>query len=179
MLFNLLLSLSPINWCQSLAKRAMLSLFFLAGMVSCASSPKARAVQVAMAADAMADTSSILWDRAIDNKIEGCRAKNLETEAERRKCMGFFGEENRERFEALLKGLIAAQTAIYVAATCEDNPLKLDKGSLERLGESTDGLTEELRPMCVDKADWQSLLQNMQMAWVAIKPFIVKARGAQ
>ena len=133
-------------------------------LAGCAST-KATTVKLAVASDAMADGAADVWTNYVGAQVSLCRGRDLPTEQARIECMGFAGPDNRAKFEAVLKLLIATQTAIYIAVNCEDNPLKLDAS---------------VRGQCVNSYDWGMLREALLDAWTALRPFILEAKkGAQ
>lgn len=118
---------------------------------ACATTPQGRATQLVVISDGVADEVSTQWDEQGHDRIVKCREEGHETPEARVECMGVF-HAFKDTLEALLEGLIVAQTAVKLAVKCD---------SLES---------------CKDEPDWKALEAKLLEAIAAIRPILQEIR---
>ncbi len=137
-------------------KRALLSALLLSSIhLSGCAGAKSIATGLVAASDLAADKLANDWDAALDERIDECRAKNLETPEERKDCLGKLNPEETDKAIAAVKVLIAAQGAVKVAAECEE------------------------LSSCAKETDWATLAAQVKEAWEAIRPYVQAMKEQQ
>jgi hypothetical protein len=137
--------------------RSLLGAALALSLTACAASPREVALKVVTASDAVADELGATWELQVEKKIDECREQNLPTPEEREACLGIFAKT--EEAMAAVTALVAAQTAVVIAAQCEVDPKLIAK---------------EFKSKCVEgkEADWDALRDSVVSAWDALAPFV-------
>lgn len=121
--------------------------------IGCANASKDTAIEIAIASDHVSDTLADNWKDATSDRISDCKELQLHSEAKREECLGPFSPSETDRLIAAIKVLVAAQTAIKVAAECEN----LNN--------------------CRSEADWIDLAVRINDAWNEVKPYVMIIRN--
>lgn len=135
-----------------------LTIIALAGVMStgCTALQKNGALAMSAAVTVEANRVATNWETFVMQRIEECRneavADGSSTPETRRKCLGLAADG--EKLEAGFGVLVAAQTAIWLAARCDI------KSSMMPAPEKA----------CGD-ISWVELAGNLQAAWKSIAPF--------
>lgn len=120
--------------------------------IGCANASKDTAIKIAIASDHVSDTLADNWKDATSDRILDCKELQLHSEAQREECLGPFSPSETDKLIAAIKVLVAVQTAIKVAAECEN-------------------LND-----CSSETDWADLAIRINDAWNGVKPYVMIMR---